>query len=205
MYPSTTPLTSSKDSSVAAVLDFGKEYVALNGCAQRAKSPRSRSYHIKKSSTAYSHIIDYSSHISSLLLPATCSLNARYHRATFALAVRLTRVYQHRRRTVRRNWGGGGDETLSRVHFFTATTRSDFFCWTSHVLFSARLGLKFLVCLCFALGGRLTRDSKQTKQALIPKVYLPRGEKGNVYSSSSDGIYLVCRRRRTTFATISSW
>lgn len=118
MYPSTTPLTSSKDSSVAAVLDFGKEYVALNGCAQRAKSPRSRSYHIKKSSTAYSHIIDYSSHISSLLLPATCSLNARYHRATFALAVRLTRVYQHRRRTVRRNWGG--DETLSRVHFFTA-------------------------------------------------------------------------------------
>lgn len=50
-----------------------------------------------------------------------------------------------------------------------------FLVGTSHVLFSARLGLKFLVCLCFALGGRLTRDSKQTKQALVPKVYLPRG------------------------------
>lgn len=72
------------------------------------------------------------------------------------------------------------------------TTRSDFFCF-GHLTccFSARLGLKFLVCLCFALGGRLTRDSKQSKQALVPKVYLPRGETGNVYSSSSDGIYLV--------------
>lgn len=72
-----------------------------------SESPKSLSYHIKKSSSAYSHIIDYSSHISSLLLPATCSLNARYHRANFALAIRLTRVYQHRRRTVRRNWGRG--------------------------------------------------------------------------------------------------
>lgn len=44
-----------------------------------------------------------------------------------------------------------------------------FLVGTSHVLFSARLGLKFLVCLCFALGGRLTRDSKQTKQALVPR------------------------------------
>lgn len=52
-----------------------------------------------------------------------------------------------------------------------------FLVGTSHVLFSARLGLKFLVCLCFALGGRLTRDSKQSKQALVPKVYLPRGKR----------------------------
>lgn len=44
-----------------------------------------------------------------------------------------------------------------------------FLVGTSHVLFSARLGLKFLVCLCFALGGRLTRDSKQSKQALVPR------------------------------------
>lgn len=72
------------------------------------------------------------------------------------------------------------------------TTRSDFFCF-GHLTccFSARLGLKFLVCLCFALGGRLTRDSKPKQASIGPKVYLPRGEKGNVYSSSSDGIYLV--------------
>lgn len=38
--------------------------------------------------------------------------------------------------------------------------------------------------------GLLATASK-SKQALVPKVYLPRGEKGNVYSSSSDGIYLV--------------
>lgn len=205
MYPSTTTLTSSKDLSVAAVLDFGKEYVALNGCAQRAKSPRTLSYHIKKSSTAYSHIIDYSSHISSLLLPATCSLNARYHRATFALAVRLTRVYQHRRRTVRRN--RGGDETLSRVHFFTANNSFGLFLfWTSHVLFFCSTRFKVSRMLMFrAREVGLLATASQSKQALVPKVYLPRGETGNVYSSSSDGIYLVCRRRRTTFATISLW
>lgn len=38
--------------------------------------------------------------------------------------------------------------------------------------------------------GLLATASK-SKQALVPKVYLPRGETGNVYSSSSDGIYLV--------------
>lgn len=151
MYPSTTPLTSSKDSSVAAVLDFDKGYSAFNGCAQRAKSPRSLSHHIKKSSSAYSHIIDYSSHISSLLLPATCSLNARYHRATFALAVRLTRVYQHRRRTVRRNWGGRAMKHSAESHFFTANNSFGLFFVLdiSRVVFSARLGLKFSRMLMF--------------------------------------------------------
>lgn len=90
----------------------------------------------------------------------------------FALAVRLTRVYQHRRRTVRRN--RGGDETLSRIHFFSANNSFGLFIVLdiSRVVFSARLGLKFLVCLCFALGGRLTRDSEQ-KQASIGPQGLP--------------------------------
>lgn len=139
--------------------------VALNGCAQRAKSPRSLSHHTKKSSTAYSHIIDYSSHISSLLLPAIYSLNARYHRATFALAVRLTRVYQHRRRTVRRIWGGG-DETLSRVHFFTANNSFGLFLfWTSHVLFFCSTRFKVSRMLMFRARevGLLATASKASK------------------------------------------
>lgn len=109
----------------------------------------------------------------------------------FALAVRLTRVYQHRRRTVRRNWGA--DETLSRVHFFTANNSFGLFLfWTSHVLFFCSTRFKVSRMLMFrAREVGLLATASKSKQALVPKVYLPRGEKGNVYSSSSDGIYLV--------------
>lgn len=52
----------------------------------------------------------------------------------------------------------------------------------------------------------LLATARQSKQALVPKVYLPRGETGNVYSSSSDGIYLVVVVVvGRLFATISSW
>lgn len=148
MYPSTNTAHFIKGLVSRCRARLWQGIYRLQWLRTASESPRSLSYHIKKSSTAYSHIIDYSSHISSLLLPATCSLNARYHRATFALAVRLTRVYQHRRRTVRRNWGG--DETLSRVHFFTAKQLvRTFYCWTSHVLFFCSTRFKVSRMLMF--------------------------------------------------------
>lgn len=67
-----------------------------------------------------------------------------------------------------------------------------FLFWTSHVLFFCSTRFKVSRMLMFrAREVGLLATASKSKQALVPKVYLPRGETGNVYSSSSDGIYLV--------------